>query len=84
MAPNDLLKHEIIEWADGQGLVAYVLGGGYQRGDGIFRYKRGFNPDGVVPFHGLRLIGSPEIYGQLSAASTGANPSTFFPAYRAP
>lgn len=84
MAPNDLLKHEVIDHAGGHGLFGYVLGGGYQPGDGIFRYKRAFDPDGVMVFRGVRLIGSRDVYGQLTAARPGADPGSFFPAYRAP
>lgn len=84
MAPNNLLKHEVIEHAAGQGLVGYVLGGGYEPGDGIFRYKRGFDPDGVVPFRGVQLIASRDVYDRAVSARQGADPVTFFPAYRAP
>lgn len=83
MAPNDLLKHEVIEHAARQGLTGYVLGGGYQPDDGIFRYKRAFDPDGVVAFRGIRLTSSAETYRSLSALRPDVDPR-FFPAYRAP
>lgn len=53
--PNDLLKHEAIQWGQRQGFRHYVLGGGITPGDGIFRYKRAFDPEGVVPFHVARI-----------------------------
>jgi CelD/BcsL family acetyltransferase involved in cellulose biosynthesis len=83
MAPNDLLKHEVIEHAAARGLTGYVLGGGYEPGDGIFRYKRAFDPDGVVAFRGVRLTSSPEVYERLRDLRADVDPR-FFPAYRAP
>jgi hypothetical protein len=83
MAPNDLLKHEVIEHAAERGLTGYVLGGGYQPEDGIFRYKRAFDPDGVVPFRGVRLTSSPEVYQRLRDLRADVD-RRFFPAYRAP
>lgn len=84
MAPNDLLKHEVIEYARGRGLHGFVLGGGYQPNDGIFRYKRAFDPDGVVAFRGAQLTAAPEEYRALTSARQGADPGSYFPAYRAP
>ena len=93
LGANDLLKHGIIEWGREQGKASFVLGGGYQPGDGIFRYKRAFAPDGVVPFAVGRLVFDPEVYAQLVElrqsweASRGRDwrPSPgFFPEFRAP
>lgn len=78
-APNDLLKHEVIRHGSETGREFYVLGGGYQAGDGIFRYKRGFDEDGVVPFHGLQLVGDPTAYASIGG---GDDCGGFFPAYR--
>lgn len=89
--PNDLLKYEIIKWAQRTGKRRFILGGGYQRDDGIYRYKLSFAPRGVVPFFVGRRVISPDLYeelvrrrsrlhreeGKLWAPSPG-----FFPAYR--
>ena len=83
MSPNDLLKHDVIEHAAAAGLEHYVLGGGYQAGDGIFRYKRAFDPTGIVPFHGVQLVPDAEAYDE-ACSSTGAPDTSFFPRYRAP
>lgn len=56
LRPNDLLKHEAIMHLSQAGLESYVLGGGVAPDDGIFRYKRSFAPDGVVPFSVLQLV----------------------------
>ena len=91
-APNDLLKHAVITYGHEQGLERYVLGGGYVTGDGIFRYKRSFDEDGVVPYYGVRLTSDPDVYAalceargaQLQRQGAGALlESEYFPAYRA-
>lgn len=89
--PNDLLKVEIMNWARGAGKKAFVLGGGYARGDGIYRYKLSFAPSGSIPFSiGSRVLNA-DVYEQLThvrrtaAAIQGdqwqLNPD-YFPAYR--
>lgn len=91
-APNDLLKHEVIDHARADGLVAYVLGGGYQPGDGIFRYKLGFDPTGVVPFRRLEALVPGRSHEMLELRMawerrhhpTAELDATFFPRYRAP
>lgn len=85
--PNDLLKYEAMLWATKQGKKNFVLGGGYAPGDGIFRYKRAFAPDGSVPFRvGRRILNHPVydalVRGRLSGNSTNV-PEGYFPAYRA-
>ena len=82
MSPNDLLKHDVIDHAADAGLSAYVLGGGYEPGDGIFRYKRAFDPSGVVPFVGIQVVGDRAAYERACDAA-GAPEGTFFPRYRA-
>jgi CelD/BcsL family acetyltransferase involved in cellulose biosynthesis len=93
LGANDLLKHAIVEWGRDQGKRSFVLGGGYQPGDGIFRYKRAFAPDGVVPFSVGRLVFDPEGYQQLvearraweAARGRDWRPAPgFFPEFRAP
>jgi hypothetical protein len=65
LRPNDLLKHAVIEWGRDLGKKAYILGGGYERGDGIFRYKLSFAPDGIVPFMVGKKIYDQTRYGEL-------------------
>lgn len=86
-APNDLLKHAVIEYGRETGREGYVLGGGYTPDDGIFRYKRAFDPAGVRPFYGVRLTADVALYERLAqahAAAVGRVAPRFFPAYRAP
>ncbi len=82
MAPNDLLKHEVVRYGIETGRLGYVLGGGVERGDGIFRYKRAFDPAGVVPFRAMRFISDAVAYERLARGKPDAGPD-FFPAYRA-
>lgn len=92
-APNDLLKHEVINYGRDSGRVGYVLGGGYSANDGIFRYKRSFDADGVVPFSRVEIMGSHRTYerlidlrrAEMLDAGKGMQPAAgYFPAYRAP
>lgn len=88
--PNDLLKHEIIRWAAGQGKKRFVLGGGYHKDDGIYRYKLSFAPRGATPFRvGFRVLDAGlydalmrnrfgEAHDRRSAPAGG-----YFPGYRA-
>lgn len=91
LRPNDLLKHTVAEWAIGERKSTYVLGGGYQAGDGIYRYKKSFAPDGVTPFRVGRRVIDPACYAELQAARAAWESSQgnewaprpgFFPAYR--
>lgn len=87
-SPNDLLKHEVIQHGLRSGRSRYVLGGGFEPGDGIFRYKKSFDPAGVRPFRVARIIGDGELYSELvdeRVRRHGPLPDgQFFPAYRAP
>jgi hypothetical protein len=89
--PNDLLKHEIIRWSQSQEKKRFVLGGGREPDDGIFRYKRSFAPRGVVPFVTGQRVLREDLYEALverrriQARAEGRiwnEQTSFFPAYR--
>jgi Acetyltransferase (GNAT) domain len=85
--PNDVLKWEIVLWAKEQGKRRYVLGGGLEPEDAIFRYKLAVAPSGRVPFLVGRRVLQPESYERLVRVRTedpawSPQPG-FFPAYRA-
>lgn len=91
LRPNDLLRHEIIEWAAKGGLKSYVLGGGYRPGDGVWRHKIIFAPKGEVPFNVACLVHDAAACQQLEAdrAAYEARKGKawtprpdFFPSYR--
>ncbi|WP_431974446.1 GNAT family N-acetyltransferase [Micromonospora haikouensis] len=93
LRPNDLIKYEICRWGKATGRTHFVLGGGYQPDDGIFRYKRAFAPHGVVDYQlGTRVV-HPDAYQELCATHLAegrrripswAPGDDFFPQYRFP
>lgn len=85
LRPNDFLKFEAIKWLKGKGLKNFVLGGGYGKDDGIFRYKKSFSPDGVVDFYIGRNIFDENRYKELVSMRTDEGfdkENSFFPLYR--
>jgi hypothetical protein len=91
LRPNDLLRHRTATWASEQGKKAYVLGGGIQAGDGIFRHKRAFAPHGVVPFQVAGLMHDERAMAELAShrvalaereGRTWGPRAGFFPPYR--
>jgi hypothetical protein len=85
--PNDLLKHELSLWGRRNGKKAYVLGGGYGGPDGIFKYKKGFAPGGVVTFQSGRRVFDEKAHNELCARRRQSDPAWaprdgFFPQYR--
>lgn len=83
LRPNDMLKHEVMLWGMANDKSDFVLGGGFEPGDGIYRYKKAFAPNGSKPFHVGTRVMDTERYAELSHASpSSAGDSAFFPAYR--
>ena len=87
LRPNDLLRHRTIVWCKEQGLGAYVLGGGYEPGDGVWRHKRNFAPKEQLPFRVACLLhdeaGARELEARRAAAEPGWTAKDgFFPRYR--
>ncbi len=57
MRPNDFLKTKVIQWGHNNGYKNYILGGGYKKEDGIYRYKKAFAPGGIKEFKiGSRIL----------------------------
>ncbi len=92
LGPNYLLKHTIATWAMAAGKRGYVLGGGYEPGDSLYRYKRAYARRGEVPFRVARLVHDEAALGELAATRAsfeearagGWTPRPgFFPPYRA-
>jgi hypothetical protein len=90
--PNDLLKHELILWGRQAGKRAFVLGGGYEGEDGIYRYKKSFAPNGSRPFCVGRQIHDAAGYHHLverrrqweaSRGNAWTPKPGYFPEYRA-
>lgn len=66
--PNNLLKHEVILWGARNGYKWLVLGGGSSPGDELLRFKKGFDPQGIVPFGVRQIIHDRDTYDQLVQA----------------
>lgn len=85
--PNDFLKNEIIKWCNQTGRKKFILGGGYHKEDGIYKYKRCFTPDPDVPFYVGRYIFNNEIYKKAIEARKADDKdfneeTSYFPKYR--
>ena len=88
MRPNDFLKDAIIKWCNETGRKFFILGGGYHKDDGIYRYKRSFTKLSDVPFFIGRAILNKEVYSRFVELRAAEAPlfdkeSSFFPLYRA-
>ncbi len=91
MRPNNFLKHEIIKWGKVQGKSNFVLGGGYRKDDGIFKYKQAMAPKGELPFYTYKSIHCEKVYDGLVSMKENWESShnrewkatvDFFPSYR--
>jgi hypothetical protein len=83
--PVYAIVRDAIQWGSAAGKKRMLLGGGYQFGDGVFRFKTNFSPL-RVHFAIYKRIHDESAYAALtrawSAHHNGAQPSEFFPAYR--
>lgn len=89
LGSNNLLLYEALLWAKGQGYKLFNLGGGYQAGDSLFRFKFTFSKT-TATFYTYRKVHDEQKYQALCAArdkydkSIGKNliESDYFPKYR--
>lgn len=80
--PNDFLKYQMILWGYEQKMKRFVLGGGYNKEDGIYKYKRSFAPNGEKIFKvGTRIL-NQEAYDKLCQIKGIDKNHPFVPAYR--
>ncbi len=85
--PVNVYLYETICQALGQGRERMIMGGGYQKGDGVFHFKANFSPL-RARFFTYRRVHDAAAYAALTGAwsgfHSGARPrDDFFPAYRA-
>lgn len=83
--PNNILKHEVIKWAQNKGIHYFILGGGYREGDGIFRYKRSFARGGVRDFYVGKKVHNQEAVSMLEnilVLKELRETENYFPGYR--
>lgn len=85
--PNDFLKDAIIKWCNQKGIKKFILGGGYQENDGIYRYKRSFTKAEDVPFYVGKAIFNREAYDRFVSEREKSGEldreTGYFPLYRA-
>ncbi len=65
LRPNDFLKHHIILWGKENNKTKFVIGGGNQKDDTLFKYKKSFAPNGVYKFYVGTRIYDPNLYKLL-------------------
>ena len=89
--PNHFIKYHIIKWGVEHGYKNFVLGGGYGTNDGIFNFKKGFAPEGIVQFYTGQKVLNHELYDELYNELTDmrikeglqTEGNMYFPLYRA-
>ncbi|RLD62838.1 MAG: hypothetical protein DRJ01_05300 [Bacteroidetes bacterium] len=87
---NNILKHKIIEWSNHNLIKYFILGGGYTKDDGIFRYKKNFSKSDPLNFYvGKKIIMKNQYFDLLDIFRRKINMSIldfekveFFPKYR--
>lgn len=92
LRPFEFLKQHVITWGHEHGYASFVLGGGLKPNDGLFQFKRKFEPRGLMDFCVRRIVWDRERYDSLVAAREAWEVDMgrvwrpepdFFPAYRA-
>ena len=85
--PTTFLEVESIGWLKDKNNDYYVLGGGFNGEDGIFKFKKKYAATGKVPFYLGKKIINPDIYQHLKKIHEEKyglpSDASFFPAYRA-
>ncbi len=85
--PNHLLRHALTLNHNGGNQEKLILGSGGTSGDGIFEYKRKFNPIGIYELHMGQKIHDEEKYNELVKKRQETYPEkelnpNYFPLYR--
>lgn len=85
MRPNNLLFDFMVAFSRQQGCDMLHLGGGYQEGDSLFKYKSSFtNQNNYDYFLGTNIYRN-DLYQELAELTGKANGAKdFFPLYRKP
>ncbi|SIS42459.1 lipid II:glycine glycyltransferase FemX [Salimicrobium flavidum] len=88
LSPNNLLFYEVGKWGVRKGYKKFHLGGGHSgENDGLFRFKKSMNKNGLINFYIGTKVWDDHSYEKLTkikkdrvATELSTN---FFPAYRA-
>ena len=82
-AANNLLLYQVALWGCENGYQTFHLGGGVgSLHDSLFRFKRSFARNGILPYFVGRKIYQEETYQKLTMMKELAVSTNFFPAYR--
>lgn len=89
--PNDFLKIEVLNWARNNNYKYYILGGGREDNDGLYKYKKSFfsNDEDAIYYTGRKIV-NPEMYTNLVAKKSDVDQiedvdditKNYFPLYR--
>lgn len=83
LRPNNILFDFMIEFAHEQGVKKLHLGGGYQEGDGLFKFKSSFtNSNHYDYFLGREIHNRHGYYDLLKKLKLDSREESFFPIYR--
>jgi carbamoyl-phosphate synthase large subunit len=91
--PNDFLKIEVMKWAHKHNIKYYVLGGGFNDDDNLYKYKKSFFPyDKDIIFYTGKKIINKTVYAKLLkkksqkkiAVTKEISFNNYFPQYRDP
>ena len=66
VSPNTKVKHESFRYLREMGITHYLLGGGHNPDDGVYKYKRSFDPNGHAPSLVGCAIHAGDAYNQLN------------------
>jgi len=85
LCATNLLLARVARRGREMGISTFHLGGGYQPGDGLFRFKSGFSSV-HLDFHVGRIVFDEKTYSQLARRrkDVGQCDEDFFPIYRSP
>lgn len=91
LRPNDFLKMEVMKWGRLNGYKNYILGGGRNNEDSLYKYKKSFfpNTDDVIYYTGRKII-NEKVYEKLATLNLKNNykineldiTNEYFPLYR--
>lgn len=85
MRPNNLLFDFMVAFSKDKGCQTLHLGGGYQEGDSLFKYKSSFTNQNYYDYYLGTNIYQHDIYKKLAELKGKANEvGGFFPIYRKP
>jgi len=63
--PNNMMLYQAALRYKTMGKKCFHLGGGYSGNDSLFKFKKGFNKNGLLDFYVGRKINNEDIYEKL-------------------